>query len=114
MYVISEYKFLYLQAMGVVSTWDKQHYKDIYEFMMSTLSSIPFQCVCKCPFEWAKIRLPLVSMCVSNEDYEGAQATKDAIKDFLNRFLPDDGQIKDSDTLILPPAPPQIGAGWNG
>ncbi|WP_183560626.1 hypothetical protein [Mucilaginibacter sp. SP1R1] len=83
-------------------TWDEKHYQEIYEFMMATLGSVPWCSDVKCPVEWAKTKLPLVSMCVANEDYEGAQATKDAIMDFLNQFLSESEKITDQQTLKLP------------
>ena len=57
----------------------------------------------KCPLEWAKTFLPLVKDCEHREDYEAAQATSDAIMEFLNQFLPADQQLnKETDILKLP------------
>ncbi|MBB6126955.1 hypothetical protein [Mucilaginibacter lappiensis] len=86
------------------SNWDKKHYQEIYDFMIATLSSVPWCSNVKCPFEWAKSKLPLITMSIEKEDYEAAQATKDAIKNFLNRFLDDENKITNEATLKLPTA----------
>lgn len=82
--------------------FDKKHYNEIKRFMDWQLNHRPFQSTCTCPFKWAKSKVKLVSYCVSVEDYEGAKACKDAIKDFLNKFLPVTDKITDDDTLNLP------------
>jgi len=55
-----------------------------------------------CPFEWARTFLPLISDCIYREDYEAAKASTDAIREFLNRFLPPEDQITVNDKLRLP------------
>jgi len=49
------------------------------------------------PVGWAKTFFPMIPDCVHREDYEAAQATKDAIIDFLNKLganIPDDARLK--------------------
>jgi len=77
----------------------KEYYDQIKEFVHSLLNGVPFQIADKvtCPVEWAKTFFPMISDCVHREDYEGAQATKDAIIEFLNKFgleIPEDAQLK--------------------
>jgi hypothetical protein len=75
------------------------YYKAIKEFMLWELNHRDFRLVekYKCPVDWAKTFLHLITDCVEREDYEGAAATKDAIREFLNGFgadIPEDAQLK--------------------
>lgn len=87
--------------------WNKKHYKEIKQFVEHQLNHVPFQIAEKPteerpnPFDWAKTFLPLVSLSIHNEDYEAAKATSDAIREFLNKFMPND-PIPDDATLKLP------------
>jgi len=83
--------------------FDKKYYKQIKAFVAEQLQQPSFLYTGKCPFEWAKTFLPLVKDCEHREDYEAAQATSDAIMEFLNQFLPADQQLtKEKDILKLP------------
>lgn len=78
------------------STFDRKHYKEIKDFMLQILNNRPWCCDVKCPVEWAMTFFPLIPECVQREDYEGAQATKDAIIEFLNGFgaeIPKDAML---------------------
>lgn len=83
-------------------SWDKEYYREIKKFMDYEVSHKHFLCTIDCPIEYVKTFLPLISMSIEKEDYEAAQATKDAIMQFLNKFLKDGNKIKKSDTLKLP------------
>ena len=80
--------------------WDKKHYREIKKFTLYQLQHKDFRTTINCPFEWAETFLPLLNYCISVEDYEGAQAMKDAIMDFLNDFLIE--KITKKDLLKLP------------
>lgn len=75
------------------------HYKAIKKWVLHELNHRPILLAdkIKCPVEWAKTFFPLIPDCVHREDYEAAQATKDAIIEFLNGFgaeIPDDAQLR--------------------
>ncbi len=80
----------------------KRHYNEIKKFMEQRLKYVPMFCEIKCPVEWAKTFLPLISDCVHREDYEAAKATADAIREFLNKFLSDENKIPETTQLNLP------------
>ena len=64
--------------------------------MLEMLNKPPWCSDVKCPVEWAETFLCLIPDCVHREDYEAAQATKDAIIQFLNKFgaeIPDDARL---------------------
>lgn len=83
----------------------KKHYNEIKKFVLSNLEFSgqiknfnPEATIYDCLVP----TLNMVSFCVQKEDYEGAQATKDAIMEFLNQFLSEEDRIKVSDTFKLP------------
>lgn len=80
--------------------FDRKHYKEIKKFVSWTLNNPPWCYTGKCPFDWAKVHVKLVAQCVHSEDYEGAKATSDAIREFLNQFLKE--PIKEDALLNLP------------
>lgn len=67
--------------------FDRKHYRTVKKFMGQQLNNRPWCCQDVGPVEWAKTFIPLITDCVKQEDYEGAQATSDAIREFLNQFL---------------------------
>lgn len=75
---------------------ENEYYQAAYKHVKWLLENRPWCCDIDCPVEWAKTFVPLVRDCAESEDYEGAQATKDAIKDFLRGF---GMNISDDDTL---------------
>ena len=83
-------------------SWDKKHYKTIKKWMIERLNSVPFQYKTNCPFDWAATFLPLIVDCSYREDYEAAQATSDAIREFLNGFLKEEDRISETTLLKLP------------
>ena len=85
--------------------FDKKHYGEVKKFMEFELNKVDFRLVEKYkdkPFDWAHTFLPLISDCVQRENYEGAKAISDAIREFLNKFLPDGEKITADMTLKLP------------
>ena len=85
--------------------FDKKHYKEVKTYMDYSLNHIDFRLVDKFknkPFEWAHTFLPLIASCLHGEDYEGAKAGSDSIREFLNKFLPEGEKITDKHTLKLP------------
>ena len=73
-----------------------QHYKDIKAHMKWVLEHPPWCYTGKCPVQWAKAFIPTMADCASREDYEAAQATKDAIIEFLNSMgaeIPADAEL---------------------
>jgi hypothetical protein len=82
------------------SSWDKEHYKNVKSFMDEHILGVHYTLVEKYkkdPVAWAMTFFPLINQAVKDEDYEAAQATKDAIIDFLNRFgakIPDSIEFK--------------------
>lgn len=81
--------------------FDKKYYKEIKKYTLYNLNHRPWCCTVKCPAEWAKTFLPLITHCVHAEDYEGAKAITDAIREFLNRFIKE-SPLTENDKLILP------------
>lgn len=81
--------------------WDKKYYNAIRKFVKYGLEHRPFQLGDRvtCPVEWAITFFPLITMSVQNEDWEAAQATKDAITSFLRKF---GAKIPRSATLKIP------------
>lgn len=81
-------------------TWDTKYYKEIKAFMDRQMWHLDFRLAEKYkgdPIGWAKSHFHLISDCVHREDFEAAQATKDAIIDFLNKLgaeIPDDAELK--------------------
>lgn len=81
--------------------WNKKHYKEIKAFVLSTLKE-PVDPGKRDPItgrlpvsfrEYIQPKLRLMVDCASREDFEGAQATKDALVEFTNRYLPEDKQL---------------------
>lgn len=55
-------------------------------FMDWRLNNVPFFCTCICPIEWSEGFVSLEKDCVLREDYEGAKATMDSIKEFRSKI----------------------------
>ena len=90
--------------MKTKKSWDKRHYKSIYDFTVYELNHLDFRLVEKYgkdPLGWAATFLPQVSACIHREDFEAAKAMSDAIREFCNRWLTE--PVSESDTLRLPP-----------
>lgn len=68
-------------------SFDRKHYRTIKKFVQQQLNQRPWCCQEVSPVDWAKTFVPLITDCVIQEDYEGAKATSDAIREFLNQFL---------------------------
>lgn len=68
--------------------FNKKHYREVKKLMLWRLNNVPWCCSIKNPIEWAETFMPLIINCIDQEDYEGAQGTKDAIIEFLNQFIP--------------------------
>lgn len=58
----------------MTENWDAQHYKDCRQLMKQNLEHRPWPLNEKitCPFEWAKVFLPLISQAVHKENYVDA------------------------------------------
>ncbi len=82
--------------------FDRKHYNEIKTFMDAQLKNVPWCAKVESPIEWVQGFLPLVSDCLSINDYEGAKAISDAIRDFLNSFLSDNEKIGHDKQLKLP------------
>jgi hypothetical protein len=83
--------------------FDRKRYRETKKWMLESLS-IKQWCM---PENWTlsdqiKAYLPLIVDCAHREDYEGAQATKDAIVEFLNKFLPESERLTGFEKLNLP------------
>lgn len=65
---------------------EREYYKAIKAHVGHNLTHVPWCAQVDCPVEWAKTFLPLITDCAHEGDYVGAQATKDAIIEFLNSF----------------------------
>jgi hypothetical protein len=80
--------------------WDKKYYKVVKAYMDNQMWHIDYRLAEKYkddPIGWARSHFDLISDCVHRGDYEAAQATKDAIIDFLNKLgleIPDDAVLK--------------------
>lgn len=59
--------------------------------MLDRLQSRPFQLAEKIqnPVDWVKVFLPMIVQAEKDEDFEAAQAVKDAMIEFLNQFIKD-------------------------
>lgn len=82
--------------------WDEEYYKEIYDFMIKTLSQSNYAWLTgkkPCIIKHVTSFLPMITDCVHNEDYEGAKATRDAIIYFLRERGAD---IADDIKFILP------------
>lgn len=90
------------QTRGREDMKHSAYYREIKKFMLYNLNHRSIFCTINDPIDWVKTFLPLVSMCVTNEDYEGAAACKDAIREFVNQFLSKENKIKMKDMLKLP------------
>ena len=85
--------------------WDNEYYKAIYDFTSHELRHVDYRLAEKYKnniCEWVKTFLPLISQCIHDEDYEGAKGTSDAIRDFVNSYLPKEHQIPKDKELRLP------------
>jgi hypothetical protein len=77
-----------------------KYYKEVKKFMDWNFSHVDYRLMEKFktrPDLYAQTFFGLIPDCVQREDYEGAQATKDAIIEFLNKFgmeIPDDAQLR--------------------
>ena len=80
-------------------SWDKKYYKEIKTFMDNQLWHVDYRLAEKYkdnPAGWAQSHFNLITDCVHREDYEAAQATKDAIIEFLNKLgaeIPNDAAL---------------------
>lgn len=81
---------------------NKEEIKEVKKFFLRTLNHRPWCCTTDCPVEWAKVFFPQISKAIHDEEYELAQALKDAVRIFLNQFLDKPNKIKKSATLKLP------------
>ena len=83
--------------------FNKKECKQIKDFMLNNLNSVPFQYEGRDPVEWAKTFLPVIADCIEREHYEGAKGTSDAIREFLNQFIEkEEDKIKENDQLKIP------------
>lgn len=76
-------------------SFDKRHYKTIKKFMLDRLTHRPW-CYEGSPVDWAVGLFPLIQQSIDDEDYEAAQATKDAIIEFFNSMgadVPNDAKL---------------------
>jgi hypothetical protein len=93
-------------------SWDKKHYKQCKDMITYQLNNVPFLYAERlesegrnpCPVEWAKSFIPMVSHCIETEDYEGAQAISDAIREFINKFSEE--PVSKEALLIIATVPP--------
>lgn len=94
-----------VQTIVQNNSFNTEHYNNVKEFTENSLNRLDYRLAEKFkdkPFEWAMTFLPMIANCVESEDYEGAKAMSDAIREFLNRFLPANEQISESAKLNLP------------
>ncbi len=82
-------------------SWDKEHYEYAKALTLSNLNNRHFADTSNDPVEWALKSLSMISICLDNEDFEGAKGTNDAIILYINQYLPFDKQIKEGSTLKL-------------
>lgn len=80
--------------------FDKHHYKTIKAFTLENLKRRPW-CYDGDVVDWIKTFIPLITDCIDREDYEGAKACSDAIREFLNEFLDDKDKIQETTLLKL-------------
>lgn len=81
-------------------SFDKKHYKSVRQHMTYVLNNRPWCVEVDDPVEWARVYIPMISFCNEQEDYEGAKATKDAIIEFINQFIPDQKDKLTTDILL--------------
>lgn len=81
--------------------FDRKYYNEVKKFTAHLLRHKSW-CDKSTFEEHVKSFLPLISSCNEKEDFEGAKATADAIKEFLNEYLPDADKIPAAATLKLP------------
>ena len=86
--------------------WDKKYYKAAKDHTAYNLRHVPIQLTWQENkpdiITWIKSFFPLISSCVSCEDFEGAKATTDAIRDFLNEYLPEGEKLPEDVQFKLP------------
>lgn len=69
--------------------FDKKHYRQMKDFAAHSLRHVSCLVEDPCPVEHAKTQLELIAFCVAQEDYEGAKAIKDAVREFFNELWPE-------------------------
>ncbi|MCF0059918.1 hypothetical protein MUK70_11765 [Dyadobacter chenwenxiniae] len=82
--------------------FDKKHYRAIKKFMDQQILHVDFRLVDEYrdkPVEWAETFLFHISHCIEEEDYEGAKAVTDSIKEFLDKYT----DVKVEDLLLKVP-----------
>lgn len=91
-------------------SWDKKHYQILKKWIGERLKKYPFQLHERVQkgeidaLDWAKSYIGLIPGCIHRGDYEGAQATRDAVIEFLNGFGLD---IPENAVLNLPEYQPK-------
>jgi hypothetical protein len=84
--------------------WDKKHYAEVKEFVSHQVGHRPW-CYDGDFSTWLTVWTSMIQHCIHDEDYEGAQATKDAITEFLNKHLPEVDHIHRDAIIRLPDVP---------
>ena len=82
-------------------SWDKDHYEYAKSLTLSNLNNRHFSDKSDNPVDYALKSLPMISICLDNEDFEGAKGTNDAIIQYINQYLPIDKRIKEGAILKL-------------
>lgn len=83
-----------------MARFNKKEYKAYYKFVTELISSRPW-CV-DCDYgEWVNSFLPLYRDTIIDENYEAAQAFKDAVRDVTNKLAGKE-VIKSDDIFVLP------------
>lgn len=85
--------------MAKRKSFDKKYYNDIKKHCEWTLRHRPW-CSTADAIDNIKLHLKLLSDLIHDEDYEGSQAIKDAIVEFINEFS--DEQLDKSVLLNIP------------
>jgi len=84
-------------------SWDKEQYEYAKALTLNNLRNRHFLDKSSDPVTWAMKSLSMISICLENEDYEGARGTNDAIIQYVNEFLPAEKRIKEGSILKLQP-----------
>jgi hypothetical protein len=87
--------------------FDRKHYNEMKRRAAYSLRHVSCLVPDPCPVEHAKTQLHLIAFCVAQEDYEGAKAIKDAVREFFNEYWPD-GNIQADELLNLPAYNPEL------
>ena len=81
--------------------FDKKHYRQMKDFAAHSLRHVSCLVDNPCPVEHAKTQLELIAYCVDLEDYEGAKAIKDAVREFFNELT--GRELIDAEALLRLP-----------